>query len=233
MQLQELTLDADAQHADPASPAVAAVAPGARRGMVVIHEMFGRQPEIDRVVLRFADAGYAAIAPDLFHRGRLRCLRQLVPSIQRGDDSAPVRQARCARAWLCAQANLQPEHVGLIGFCFGGLFVLAAGSGWGAVSSNYGELPEAEAMRGIGPVIACYGSRDRRASPDELKRRLAKVGVTPEVHAYPDAGHSFLTDGHHPIASALTWPLYHLAYHEPSARDAWPKIFEFFARTLG
>jgi carboxymethylenebutenolidase len=231
--LQELTLDADAQHADPASPAVAALAAGARRGVVVIHEAFGRQPEIDRVVLRFADAGYAAIAPDLFHRGRLRCMWQLVPSIRRGEDSAPLRQARRARAWLCTQADLQPQQVGLIGFCFGGLFALAAGRGWGAVSTNYGELPEAEVMRGIGPVIACYGNRDRRASPEELKRRLAQVGVTPEVHEYPDAGHSFLTDGHHPIASALTWPLFQLGYHEPSAKDAWPKILDFFGRALG
>lgn len=232
MQLMNLTLDGDTQHGDPASPAVAAVAPAARRGMVVIHEAFGPQPEIERVVLRFAEAGYAAIAPDLFFRGRIRCMRQLVPSIQRGEDSAPLRQARSARAWLCAQAGLETHQVGLIGFCFGGLFALAAGSGWGAVSSNYGELPEAEVMRGIGPVIACYGMRDRRASPDELKRRLARVGVTPEVHEYPEAGHSFLTDGHHPIAAAVTWPIFRLGFHEPSARDAWPKILDFFGRTL-
>jgi carboxymethylenebutenolidase len=232
MQLEELVLPGDAEQGDPASPAVAAFAPDARRGVVVIHELFGRQPEIDRVVQRFAAAGYAAIAPDLFHAGRLRCLRQLLPSIQRGEDSAPLRQARRARVQLCARAGLPPAQVGLIGFCFGGLFALVAGRGWGAISTNYGEVPSTEAMKGIGPVIACYGERDRRAAPELLKRRLARVGVTPEVYTYPEAGHSFLTDGHHPVATALTWPIFHLGYNPAAADDAWPKIMDFFERSL-
>jgi carboxymethylenebutenolidase len=232
MQLEELMLAGDAEQGDPTSPAVAAFAPEAQRGVVVIHELFGRQPEIDRVVERFAAAGYAAIAPDLFHAGRVRCLRQLLPSIQRGEDSAPLRQARRARAHLCARAGLAPAQVGLIGFCFGGLFALVAGRGWGAVSTNYGEIPSAQAMQGIGPVIACYGGRDRRSDPDLLKRRLARVGVTPEVHTYAQAGHSFLTDGHHPVARVLTWPILQLGYNPAAADDAWPKIMDFFERSL-
>ena len=234
MQVREITLEGDAAHGDPPSPAVTASAPGAQRGVVVIHEMFGRQPEIDRVVLRFAEAGYAAIAPDLFHRGTLRCMRALMPSIKRGDDSAPLRQTRRARSWLCNELGLRSEQVGLIGFCFGGMFVLTAGRGWAAVSTNYGEIPRAETMRGIGPVIACYGGRDRssRDKPQLLKRRLERVGATAEIHEYPEAGHSFLTDGHHPIARTLTWPIFRIAFHAPSAEDAWPKILEFFGRTL-
>jgi len=234
MSLREVTIPGDDARGEPVSPAVAAIAPGAQRGMVVIHEMFGRQPEIDRVVLRFAAAGYAAVAPDLFYQGIAPCIRGLMHSAKRGEDSAPLRQARRARSWLCEEAKLPPERVGLIGFCFGGFFVLTAGRGWAAVSANYAELPEAEAMRGIGPVIACYGLRDRTSAGkrEKLTRRLAQVGVTPEVLEYAEAGHSFLTDGDHPIARTLTWPLFKLGYHPASAEDAWPKIFEFFERHL-
>ncbi len=234
MQLQEITLPGDDALGDPASPAVAALPQGATRGMVVIHEIFGRQPEIDAVVLRFAEAGYAAIAPDLFFAGKLPCLRAVMRSMRAAEDTPPLRQAQRARAYLCAQRNLDPSKVGLIGFCFGGMFALAAGRGWGAVCSNYGEVPSTEAMRGIGPVIACYGGRDRsmRGKDAQLRKRLEPLGITPEVHVYPDAGHSFLTEGSHPLMAALSWPLMHLAFHEPSARDAWPKIMDFFARTL-
>jgi hypothetical protein len=31
---------------------------------------------------------------------------------------------------------------------------------------------------------------------------------------------------------ALSWPMMHLGFHEPSALDAWPKILDFFARSL-
>ena len=234
MELNEITIPGDATRRDPPSPAVAAIAPGAARGMVVIHEIFGRQPEIDQVVVRFAESGYAAVAPDLFSAGKLPCIRGVMRAMQQREDTAPVRQALRARDWLCAQAGIPENKVGLIGFCFGGMFALAAGAGFGAVSSNYGEVSSTEAMRGIGPVIACYGGRDRsmRGRDALLRKRLAGLGITPEVHVYPDAGHSFLTDGHHPIARALSWPAMHMGFHEQSARDAWPKIMDFFARTL-
>ena len=202
--------------------------------MVVIHEIFGRQPEIDRVVQRFAEAGYATVAPDLFHAGKLRCLRAVMRSMKQAEDTEPVRQAQRTRSWLCAQTALPEQKIGLIGFCFGGMFALAAGRGWGAVSTNYGEVSSSEAMRGIGKVIGCYGGRDRsmRGRDEMLRKRLAPLGVTPEVHVYPDAGHSFLTDGHHPLMRVLSWPMMQMGFHEPSAQDAWPKILDFFARSL-
>ena len=90
-------------------------------------------------------------------------------------------------------------------------------------------------MRGIGPVIACYGGRDVpfRKAPEQLRTRLSTVGVTPEVHIFPEAGHAFLTDGHHPIASALTWPLMHVQYNPQAAEAGWAKIEAFFDRELG
>jgi carboxymethylenebutenolidase len=234
MQLTAVTIPGDAAHADRPSPAVSAIPANATRGIVVIHEMYGPMPEIERVVLRFAQAGYAAVAPNLFHAGRLACMRGVVRAMQHAEDTPPIRQGFRARDWLCAQANLEPRHVGLIGFCFGGMFALAAGRGFGAVSTNYGEVSTTEAMRGIGPVIACYAGRDRSlAGRDErLRQRLAPLGIVPEVHVYPQAGHSFLTDGKHPIARTLTWPIMHIDFHEPSANDAWPKILDFFARSL-
>jgi carboxymethylenebutenolidase len=234
MELTEVTIPGDDTRGDRPSPAVAALVPGAKRGMVVIHEIFGRQPEIDRVVLRFAEAGFAAVAPDLFFEGKLKCLRAVVGSLQRAEDTAPSRQAQRARAWLCEQSGLAESNVGLIGFCFGGMFALAAGSGWAAVSSNYGEVAATEAMRGIGQVIGCYGGRDvsMRGRDQRLRERLAPLGITPQVLVYPEAGHSFLTDGHHPLMAGLTWPVMHLGFHEPSAADAWPKILDFFARNL-
>jgi carboxymethylenebutenolidase len=230
MQGRELTLEAT--EGAPALPAYAMIPPGAKRGMVVIHEMFGRQPEIDRVVERFAMAGYAAVAPDLFHRGKLACLVDVFRSMKSGDGVA-VRQGRSARAWLCKEARLDPSHVGLIGFCFGGQFALCSGSGWAAVSTNYGEIPTAEVMRGIGPVLGCYPGRDKvfRHKGEVLKQRLAEVGITPEVHVFPDAGHSFLTDGDHPIAQALFRRMA-LGNYPEAREEGWEKIFAFFDKHL-
>jgi len=61
--------------------AYAALPAGATRGAVVLHEMFGRQPEIDRVVDRFAARGYAAIEPQ--SRRPRSCAHQTPPSVER------------------------------------------------------------------------------------------------------------------------------------------------------
>ncbi len=231
----EVTIPGDPTRGDPPTPAYASLPDGATKAVVVIHEIFGRAPDIDGVVDRFAPRGYAAVAPDLFAHGQLACIRAVMAAMKTNDEVAAVRTAHRARAWLTEKTGVSAEHVGIIGFCFGGGFALLAGSGWAAVSSNYGEVPSAERMRGIGPVIACYGGRDVlfRKKGDELSKRLVEVGVTPEVHLFPTAGHAFLTDGKRPVISALSWPLMHVRYDPAVAAEAWEKIDAFFDRHLG
>ena len=106
-----------AGHGAPSTPACAALPPGAKRGAVVIHELFGRTPEIERVVVRLAGSGYAAVAPDLFARGMFACLKDTFRAMRTGSGVA-VEQGRNARAWLCEEAGIAQHTVGLIGFCF-------------------------------------------------------------------------------------------------------------------
>lgn len=218
----------------PETPAFAILPKGATRGVVVIHEIYGRRPEIDRVVERFANAGYAAVAPDLFDRGRFKCLRELVRAMRAGsNDAVPITQGRNARTWLCEQTGISPDHVGLIGFCFGGGYALLAGAGWAAISTNYGMVPKAESLAKVGPIIGCYGTRDRTMakSPERLERRLARAGHEPaEIHMF-DAGHSFLTD------KELHWghrmmPALALGDYPEARAEGWERIFAFFDRHL-
>jgi carboxymethylenebutenolidase len=217
----------------PETPAYAMLPAGARRGVVVIHEIYGRRPEIDRVVARFAAAGYAAVAPDLMARGTFACLRDTFQAMKTGE-GVGVQQGRNARSWLREQTGIPPERIGLIGFCFGGGYALTAGAGWAAVSANYGHLPTPRAMRDLGPTVACYGARDKtlKKAPDELRERLKAMGhADSEVHVF-DAGHSFLTDGKKPFLSRLSLPMAVGDY--PEAREeGWRTIFGFFDRHLG
>lgn len=223
--------------------AYASLPPGARRGVVVIHELYGRQPEIDRVVDRFAGAGYAAAAPDLY--GGLPaalCVARML-RVELTGSGAYADKARATRAWLADRASLPNVAIGIIGFCLGGGFALAVGGGWGAVSANYGSTPPAHVLAGdgtpdrppVGPVIACFAERDRMMArePERVRKRLSAIGVPHEVHVFAGQGHSFMTDGHHPIASALTRPVFHIAYDRAASEDAFAKIFTFFDRHLG
>lgn len=218
----------------PAEPAYAATPAGATRGVVVIHELYGRSPEVDRVVERFAGLGFAAVAPDLFHRGRLGCVRRVVRAMSDGADIPATRQARRARDWLMQRCGLPREAVGVIGFCFGGGFALMVGHDFGAVSTNYGMVPPAERLAGLPPVIGCYGGRDRvfRGNADVLRTRLEAVGVEHAVHRFDTVGHSFLTDGDRPVSYALTRPLFQIRFDPAVAEQGWRLIVDFFERHL-
>lgn len=230
----KVTIPGDVAKGDAEVPAYAAIAPNAKRGMVVIHEIFGPAPDINGVVDRFAEHGYAAVAPNLFADGKFRCIRSVMAALKTGGDIAPIRAARATRDWLCKETGLQSVNVGIIGFCFGGGFALLAGPGFAAVSTNYGDIPEASVMKGMPPVIGCYGGRDVlfKAKGALLKKRLGEVGVTPEVHDFAAAGHAFLTNGNRPLIEALTAPLMHVKYNPAIAAEAWGKIDEFFERTI-
>jgi carboxymethylenebutenolidase len=61
---------------------------------------------------------------------------------------------------------------------------------------------------------------------------MASLGEQPQIHVFPTVGHSFLTDGHHPFATAASWPLFHIRWDPEVAEAGWAKILAFFDETL-
>jgi carboxymethylenebutenolidase len=228
--IEKYELELPAEGKRPATPIFARLPAAPQRGVVVIHEIFGRQPEIDAVVERFADRGYAAVAPELLRSGpHLVCLVRAFRAIARGE-GPQIDQILATRKWLCEKTGLTLPQIGIIGFCMGGGFALAAGRGWGAVSTNYGDIPGDDALAGLGPVIGCYGGRDRLFGKhgEKLEAKLRPLGIPVETHTFPEAGHAFLTNGHHPIASAISRPFFHVEWNPVIAEQAWSRIFTFF-----
>jgi carboxymethylenebutenolidase len=218
------------------APGLYVAPPSPRAAVVVVHEIFGgRQPELVAVCERFAAAGYAALMPDLFGDGLTPvCIARSLREIARGDGPS-VQALRAAGDVVARESGVPRERVGVIGFCLGGGFALVVGKAFAATAANYGELVDIDVLRGIGPTIACFGSRDRayRDKAPVLRERLQQLAVPHEVKVY-DAGHAFLTEGHHPVAATLT----RLLLDVDPARDAaarnegWRDLMAFFARHL-
>jgi carboxymethylenebutenolidase len=208
-------------------------------GVIVLHEVFGPAPDILDAADRFAEHGYGALTPDLFSAGtRLGCLARAMIESSRGRPGKITAAVEASRAWLAARAEIDAERLAIIGFCMGGGFALtyASGSppGLRAAAVNYGQVPaDAESLRGVCPVVGSYGGRDRAmgAQGERLHEHLARLGVEHDVKTYPQAGHSFMTDGRHPIGRLIYLPL-HLGYEPRAAQDAWARVFDFFARRL-
>lgn len=230
------TTTTDVTFETPRGPRVGYLAlPSAPRGaLVVAHEIFGRAPEIERVAVRLAEAGYAALMPDLFG-GRFKplCISQAMRELSRGQGEY-LDVLRAAGDEVARQSGRARESVAVIGFCMGAGLALAVGNAFKMVSANYGDVPPEDVLRGIGPTIACFGGKDRafRTAPELLRKRLAAVGVEPEIHVFPTAGHAFLSDGHHPVASFFAGPILSVDPHRDAGarEEAWTKIFAFLER---
>ena len=228
-------------------PAYFATPDGEAKGplpaLLIIHEIFGLTPEIRRVADRMAERGYAALVPDLYHRGgaKLMCIVRALRDFKRGRGDA-FQDLDTAAAWLDQAPSTSSEQVGVMGFCMGGGFALlmAVRRPFGAAAAWYGEVPkEAEALSGACPIVASYGARDRplKGHGERLQRHLQVVAPEHEhdVKVYPEAGHAFAFP---PDVSAVVQGLSRLvgmnAAHVPEAADdAWSRVDSFFADHLG
>lgn len=206
-------------------------------GILLFQEIFGVNDNIRGVAQRLADAGYLALAPDMFWR--------IEPRFERNDESAlPDCVAMVQKLdWPMVAADItasfahllsMPEcsgSVGGVGFCLGGtltyVFATSArvnGRGPDAAVSYYGS--GVHQMLGQAGSIECptmfhYGRRDPYIPEDQIVSVEAAVkdrpGVT--VHRY-EAGHAF-----------SNWDAPSM-YDKESADLAWGRTLDFFASHL-
>jgi carboxymethylenebutenolidase len=213
--------------------------PGPWPGVVLVHEAYGLNDVMRRQVVRMAEAGYVALMPDLFTQGGPRkCLGATFRALRSGQGRAFV-DIESARSLLASRPD-STGQIGVLGFCMGGGFALAAAShrGFDAASANYGMLPRDldDALEHACPIVGSYGGRDRSltGAAAKLETVLTAHGIPHDVKEYPDAGHAFLNDADSgpAVARFLTKRIMGAGPNPEAAADAWQRIEAFFAEHL-
>ena len=206
--------------------------PASVPGVVVLHDIFGMSQDNRNQADWLAEAGFLALAPDLYHRGgKLHCIRAVIRELM-ARSGAAFDDVEAARAWLLAQSNCNGK-VGVIGFCMGGGFalLLISGKGFSAASINYGgKLPtDFESFLDTAcPVVGSYGAQAKweQGVADDLARALDKALIPNDVKEYPDAGHGFMNQRGTFLLKLLR--IRAVGHNEPATMDARRRITAFF-----
>jgi carboxymethylenebutenolidase len=209
---------------------------GPHPGVVVLHESFGLNDDIRRIARRFADAGYAALAPNLFsHGSRIVCLARTMADVARGAIDREIADVLAARDALAARPEVDADRIAVAGFCLGGGFALVAATrpGFRAAAVNYGDVPRRrDKLDGACPVVGSFGSRDRMFGAnmaERLERHLGELGVPHDVRVYEGAGHSFFSrhEGWQARLASFPTPM-RVGPDEAAAADGWRRMLAFF-----
>jgi len=203
---------------------------GGLPAVMVAHEWWGLNDHIKDIARRIAQEGYAALAPDLYSRLGHKVTAdpaEAASLMESLSSQAALRDLSAALQDLKQRSFVDPQRIGIMGFCMGGTFALTQAthnSDLKAAVPFYGKVPPAESLaRLLCPVLYHYGAQDGWVTKQEvewLRQGLSQHGKPGEVVVYPNAGHAFFND---------TRPD---AYRKQDAAEAWRRTLHFLAEHL-
>ena len=209
-------------------------ASGSGPGVLVIQEWWGLDSGIKEWANRLGEAGFVALAPDLYHgelaqhdeMDKASHLMQSLPA-----DRA-ARDMSGAVDYLAKHAAVSGRGLGVVGFCMGGMlaFLIAAnrpdhvkacvpfyGFPQGPMEPDWTKLTAA--------VSGHMAEHDNFFAPDKaraLEARLRAIGKNVTFTVHPGTGHAFM--GPHNALGTLNATL---------ARQIWPQVTSFLHESLG
>lgn len=204
--------------------------------ILVVQEIFGVHEHIRDICRRLAQAGYLAVAPELYFRQGdasdyndiPTLLKELVSKVP---DSQVLADLDHVANWAARHGG-DMRNMAVTGFCWGGriswLYAahnpqLKAAVAWygklvGEKSLKQPKHPVDIAVDLNAPVLGLYGGQDDgipQETVDTMRQALRAANAKAEIVVYPDAGHAFNAD-------------YRPSYHAESAEDGWQRMLAFF-----
>ena len=179
--------------------------PDGSAGVIVIQEWWGVVPQIRATCDRFADAGFTALAPDLYDGVEV----PLDEPDEAGKAMMALRVPAAAADLSGAVDELVARtgrpSVGVVGYCMGGGLALLLGANRpdavGAVVPCYGVYPWSEGRPSYDAIagavqIHCAGLDGyfTPAAADELAATLRALGREVELYVYDGVDHAFANE---------------------------------------
>jgi carboxymethylenebutenolidase len=197
-------------------------------GVIVIHEWWGLDDSMRKMVDRFAGEGFVALCPDLYEGETTEQPDEAEQKLMALNMDEAVKQMRggVKRVLESEKCN---GRVGAVGFCAGGglaVWAAAEDPDITAAVTYYYVMPHGKPdfSKVNGPVLGHFGTEDEFIPPDaarELEQEMNSAGIETTFEFYEGGGHAFAND-HDRLGT----------YNEKFAEQAWRKTVGFLKQNL-
>jgi carboxymethylenebutenolidase len=219
--------DGTTLHAYLAEP-VGGTTPGP--AVLMVHEFFGLNAGIIEKADRLAEQGYTVLAADGYRGQSTKLVPRAIWLVVTTPRERVQADLQAGFDYLAGLAQVDPEKVASVGFCFGGTQVMHLATTNADLAGTvifYGSGPISDPQQlGVmdqgGPVLGIYGENDTSIPLDEVeafRQAMEARGVAHEISIYPGVGHAFVT------AENLDEP--------GPAGEAWQEMLAFLDINLG
>lgn len=206
--------------------------------VLVVQEIFGVHEHIQDICRRLAQAGYLAIAPELYFRqGNPRQYKSipelLAKVVSKVPDEQVLADLDATAKWVASNGG-DATRIAITGFCWGGRITwlyaahnpkLKAAAAWygrlvGESTPNTPKHPIDVVGKLKVPVLGLYGGLDQgipQESVTKMRAALQTISTPTEIVVYPKADHGFNAD-------------YRTSYNPEAAKDGWARMLAWFTQ---
>jgi carboxymethylenebutenolidase len=204
--------------------------------VVIYIEAYGLNAHFKRLTERFADAGFAAVTPDIYGGAvyDYADLQGAIEHLKRMDDDTVMAQTERTLDFLAAREEADWSSVAVIGFCMGGRYAFLAnaalptrfkaasafyGGGIGPVEDPFGRKTLLDRVGDMqAPIQLWYGTEDQFILPDEhgrIAEAMSRAGKQYTLTVFPRVTHGFFCEDRG-------------SYDKDAARRSWRATTAFF-----
>lgn len=219
--------DGTALHAYLATPPEEATGPGP--AVLLVHEFFGLNADIVAKADLLAEQGYTVLAADAYRGQSTKLVPRAIFLVVSTPRERIQADLQAGFEYLAGLAEVDPQQVAAVGFCFGGTQVMHLATSNPDLAGTvifYGSGPISDPQQlGVmdqnGPVLGIYGENDTSipvAEVEAFRQAMLDHGVEHEVSIYPGVGHAFVKSDNIQEAGP--------------ARQAWEQMLTFLDENL-
>ena len=195
--------------------------------VIMIHEFYGLNESIVGKAEGLAQEGYLVVAPDTFRGSTTTWIPRAIYQVITTRAEQVNQDLDAVYAWIDSQPSAAENHVGIIGFCYGGRTSLnysLHNEQLAATVIFYGSpITDPQILRALpGPVLGIFGGADNSIPVNDVhafEAALDQAGIPNEITIYEDQPHAFVTSME--------------AIRSGGAQaEAWEQMLSFLAKNL-